>query len=86
MEKELMEIVRGLKSKSAICANTYMRAIDTLKEEHRPVPMHWKKTLNKCMDSVLAYDKALELAGEQAGTWGTDEIDEKLYNFLVEGK
>ena len=87
MEKEQIAVVKGLMNASQKCANTYMRAIDTLKAEKRPVPAYWNKACNKCFGAVKAYEQVLELVGEkQSGLWGTDEIDEKLYQMLIERK
>ena len=84
MTKEQIAIVKGLMNASKICANTYMRATDTLKAEKRPVPEYWDNAC-KCFGAVKAYEQVLELVGEkQSGLWGTDEIDEKLYQMLIE--
>lgn len=85
MEKEQIAVVKGLMNASKICANTYMKAADTLKAEKRPVPEYWNNACNKCLDAVKAYEQVLELVGEKtSGLWGTDEIDEKLYQMLIE--
>ena len=87
MEKEQIAVVKGLMNASQKCANTYMRAIDTLKAEKRPVPAYWNKACNKLFGAVKAYEQVLELVGEkQSGLCGTDEIDEKLYQMLIERK
>ena len=87
MTREQIAVVKGLLNASKKCANTYMRAIDTLKYENRPVPEHWNRSYNLCLGAVTAYDNVLNLVGEtQSGLWGTDEIDEGLYQMLIERK
>lgn len=87
MTREQIAVVKGLLNASKKCANTYMRAIDTLKDENRPVPEHWNRSYNLCLGAVTAYDNVLNLAGEtQSGLWENYEIDEELYQMLIERK
>lgn len=62
-----------------------MKAIDTLKDENRPVPEYWNRAYNLCLGAATSYDNVLNLVGEtQSGLWVTDEIDEGLYQMLIE--
>lgn len=87
MTKEQIAVVRGLMSASKKCANTYMKAIDTLKDEKRPVPSDWNTAWNLCFGAAKAYENVLNLVGEtQSGLWEIYEIDEELYQMLIERK
>lgn len=87
MTREQIAVVKGLMNASKKCANTYMKAIDTLKDENRPVPEYWNRAYNLCLGAVTSYDNVLNLVGEtQSGLWVTDEIDEGLYQMLIERK
>ena len=87
MTKEQIAVVKGLMNASKKCANTFMRAIDMLKAEKRPVPAYYNIACNKCFGAVKAYEKVLELIGEkQSGLPINDGIDGKLYQMLIERK
>lgn len=85
MTNEQIAVVRALMSASKKCANTYMRAIDTLESEKRPVPAVWNKACNRCFGAATAYAHVLELAGEkQLGLLEIDGFDKELYQMLIE--
>lgn len=87
MTKEQIAVVRGVMIASKKCANTYMKAIDTLKDEKRPVPSDWNAAWNLCFGAAMAYEGVLNLVGEtQSGPWGIYGIDEELYQMLIKRK
>ena len=87
MTKEQIAVIKGLMNASKKCANTFMRAIDTLKAEKRPVPAYYNIACNKCFGAVKAYEKVLELIGEkQSGLPRNDEMDGNVYQRWMERK
>lgn len=87
MTKEQIAVVKGLMNASKKCANTYMKAIDTLKDEKRPVLAEWIAAWNLCYGAAKSYENVLNLVGEmQSGLWENYEIDEELYQMLIERK
>ena len=87
MTKKQIAVVRGVMIASKKCANTYMKAIDTLKDEKRPVPSDWNAAWNLCFGAAMAYEGVLNLVGEtQSGLWEIYGINEELYQMLIKRK